>query len=106
MYIVMNRIPVNPEYWGDFEQRFMQRRGLVDQEPGFIRNLVLRPDEKSSDYHVIMTLWQDRQAFVDWTESDSFRQAHARARETPAEMYAGRNFLEMFEVVSDSTATD
>ena len=64
--------------------------------------LALRPDDESSDYHVVLTLWQDRQAFIDWTESESFRQAHAQARETPREMYAGRNVLEMFEVVSDS----
>jgi heme-degrading monooxygenase HmoA len=80
----------------------MQRRGLVDQSPGFLRNLVLRPDADSSDYHVVMTLWQDHQSFVDWTESESFRQSHAQVRNSPREMYAGRNVLEMFEVVSDS----
>ena len=104
MYMVMNRIPVNKDYWGDFEQRFIKRQKLVDQSPGFIRNLVLRPDDESSDYHIIMTLWQSRQAFIDWTESESFRQAHEQARETPREMYAGRNVLEMYEVVSDTQA--
>jgi heme-degrading monooxygenase HmoA len=102
MYIVMNRIPVNKDYWSDFEQRFLQRQGFVDQSPGFIRNLVLRPDDDSSEYHVVMTLWQTHKDFIDWTESDSFRQAHAQARETPKEMYAGRNVLEMFTVISDS----
>jgi len=102
MYVVMNRIPVNKEFWSDFERRFMQRQGLVDQSPGFIRNMVLRPDDASSDYHIVMTFWLDRQAFIDWTESESFRQAHAQARETPHEMYNGRNILEMFELVSDS----
>jgi len=102
MYVVMNRIPVNRDYWEDFEQRFMKRQGLVDQSPGFVRNMVLRPDNENSEYHIVMTLWQSHQAFIDWTESESFRQAHAQARETPGEMYAGRNVLEMFEVVSDS----
>ncbi len=102
MYVVMNRIPVNEGYQGDFEERFKSRQGLVDQSPGFIRNLVLRPDDDSSEYHVVMTLWQDRQAFLDWTKGDAFRQAHVQARETPREMYKGKNVLEMFEVVSDS----
>jgi len=102
MYIVMNRIPVNREYREDFEERFKSRQGLVDQSPGFIRNLVLRPTDDSSDYHIVMTMWQDRQAFLDWTESDAFRQAHVQARETPREMFSGRNVLETFEVVSDS----
>lgn len=104
MYIVMNRIPVNKEYQDDFEERFRQRQGLVDQSPGFIRNLVLRPTDDTSDYHVVMTLWQDRQAFLDWTESKAFREAHAQSRETPREMFAGSNVLETFEVVSDSDA--
>jgi len=102
MYVVMNRIPVNKEFWGEFEQRFMNRQGLVDQSPGFIRNMILRPDEDSSEFHIVMTLWKDQQSFVDWTESESFRQAHAQARETPREMYAGRNVLEMFELVGDT----
>ena len=102
MYVVMNRIPVKKEHWDDFEQRFKQRQGLVDQEPGFVRNMILRPDDDSSEYHVVMTFWESRQAFVDWTRSESFRQAHLSARETPREMYAGRNVLEVFDVVTDT----
>lgn len=102
MYVVMNRIPVKKEYQSDFEERFKSRQGLVDQSPGFIRNLVLRPDDDSSEYHIVMTFWQNRQAFTDWTRSDAFKQAHERARETPKEMYKGRNVLELYEAVSDS----
>ena len=105
MYIVMNRIPVIRDYQQDFEERFKRRQGLVDKSPGFIRNLVLRPDGDSSDYHIVMTMWQDRQAYLDWTESDAFHQAHVQARETPREMFNGRNILETFEVVSDSSET-
>jgi len=102
MYVVMNRIPVNPEFREDFEERFRNRLGLVEQAPGFIRNLILRPVEESSDYHVVMTLWESQQAFEDWTHSESFAQAHEKARQTPVEMYKGRNVLELFKVVSDS----
>lgn len=102
MYVVMNRIPVNKQYHEDFAERFRQRAGLVDQSPGFIRNLVLRPDDDSSDYHIVMTMWQDKAAFVAWTESDAFKQAHAQARHAPAEMFAGKSVLESFTVVSDT----
>ena len=102
MYIVMNRIPVNKEFVDDFEERFKKRLGSVDSSPGFIRNFVLRPDEESSEYHVVMTLWENKTSFEAWTQSDSFREAHKSIRETPKEMYAGRNVLEMFDVVSDS----
>ncbi|HHH35920.1 MAG TPA: antibiotic biosynthesis monooxygenase [Gammaproteobacteria bacterium] len=102
MFIVMNRIPVNPEFREDFEERFRNRAGLVEGAPGFIRNLVLRPVEDSSDCHVVMTLWESKAAFEAWTRSEAFARAHEKARHTPSEMYAGRNVLEMFEVVSDS----
>lgn len=102
MFVVMNRIPVNKEFQEDFEARFRERQGLVDQSPGFVRNMVLRPSEESSEYHIVMTLWESREAFLDWTRSEAFARAHEKARETPKAMFRGNNVLEMFEVVSDS----
>jgi len=104
MFVVMNRIPVNKAFWEDFEENFRNRQGLVDQSPGFVRHLILRPAEGSSDYHVVLTLWESKADFEAWTRSESFARAHEKARQTPPEMYAGRNVLEMFEVVSDSGA--
>jgi heme oxygenase (mycobilin-producing) len=43
MFVVMNRIPVNPEYAAQFEERFRSRAGEVDKMKGFVRNQVLRP---------------------------------------------------------------
>ena len=103
MYVVMNRIPVNKPFVEDFEERFKKRLGSVDSSPGFVRNLVLRPDEGGGEHHIVMTLWEDKASFEAWTQSDSFREAHKSIRETPKEMYAGRNVLEKFEVVSDSS---
>ncbi len=40
MFVTMNRFTIAPEHWDDFENRFKQRAGLVDGEPGFIRNAV------------------------------------------------------------------
>jgi len=102
MFVVMNRIPVNEEFREDFEARFRERQGLVDQSPGFVRNLVLRPSDGSSEYHIVMTLWESREAFEAWTRSEAFARAHEKAKETPKAMFNGRNVLEMFEVVSDS----
>ncbi len=104
MFVVMNRIPVNEPFRDEFEESFRKRQGLVDQSPGFVRNLVLRPVDDSSDYHVVLTLWESKADFEAWTRSESFVRAHEQARQTPREMYAGRNVLEMFEVVSDSAA--
>ena len=51
MFVTMNRFTINPEHRDDFENRFRQRAGLIDGEPGFIRNSVLRPQAGSSDQH-------------------------------------------------------
>lgn len=102
MFVTMNRFSIEPQYWNDFEDRFRQRAGLIDKEPGFIRNAVLRPEKGFSEQHIVMTLWESREAFEAWTKSDSFRQAHAKAGQTPKEWYAGPNKLEIFESVTDT----
>nr|CRH05793.1 Putative antibiotic biosynthesis monooxygenase [Candidatus Magnetococcus massalia] len=99
MIVVMNRIPVKSEHHESFEERFKNRAGLVDKSPGFIRNVVLRPMKETSDYHVIMTFWESEQHFMDWTQSESFREAHKNAGSNP-EIYKGPNVFEMFEAVS------
>ncbi len=103
MFVTMNRFTIDPEHWEDFENRFKQRAGLVDGEPGFIRNAVLRPAEDSGRQHIVMTLWESRDAFLAWTKSESFKKAHARAGQTPKEWFAAPTKLEIFEAVTDTS---
>ncbi len=113
MIIVTNRIPVTPGYEEEFEERFRRRAKLIDQEPGFIRNFVLRPVSRRRDpatggwkesdqtgYYLVQSYWESEQAFWDWTSSESFRKAHSE-RPNP-KMFAGANILEIHEVVFDS----
>ncbi len=103
MIVVMNRIPVKKEYQEAFEERFRTRAREVDQFPGFIRNMVLRPATEDNPYYVIMTLWESREAFEAWTQSEAFERGHRRARENAQpEMFAGRNVFEMYEVIMDT----
>jgi heme-degrading monooxygenase HmoA len=95
MIVVANRLSVAPGHEADFERRFTERESHLRSVPGFIRNLVLRPVQGNS--YVVMTFWQDRAAFEAWTQSESFRQAHARPS-TP-EMYSAPAVLEIHEVV-------
>lgn len=101
MFVVMNRIQVNPEYAGAFEDRFRQRAGEVDRMPGFLRNIVLRPVAPDDPY-VVMTLWASREAFEAWTQSEAFRRGHARSGTLPAEAFRGPSRLETFEAFLDS----
>lgn len=98
MIVVANRVPVAKGFEQDFEKRFEKRLGAVDQSPGFIRHEILRPI--MGDFYVVMTYWESKEAFEAWTQSESFRQAHANP--APKEMFAGRNVLEIHEVVQIS----
>jgi len=44
MFITMNRIDVHENRREAFAERFRQRAALVDGSPGFVRNMVLRPE--------------------------------------------------------------
>ena len=110
MFVVTNRIPVSSGSEADFEDRFRHRAHLIDQSPGFIKNLILRPvprrfnhkrgqyeETKEQGYYLVQTYWESEQAFWDWTNSESFRVAHSKR--PPAEMFAGPSVLEVHEVI-------
>lgn len=101
MLVVANRIPVASGYEDQFEARFGSDTGLSEQ-PGFIRNFVLRPIQ--GDYYTVMTFWESREQFDRWTESDHFRQRHRGS--LPPEAYRGRPTLEIYEAVRDTEAQD
>ena len=109
MFIVTNRIPVAAGHEEDFEERFRNRAHLIDQHPGFVKNLILRPIQRRFDhqtggwketdeqgYYLVQTYWESQEAFWDWTRSESFRIAHSNR--PPAEMFAGSNVLEIHEI--------
>ncbi len=102
MIVVANRILVSKGHEKAFEERFQNRVRKVDSMKGFVRNEVLRPVE--SDYYVVLTYWESKEAFEAWTKSEEFREAH-KSR-PPREMFSGPNVFEMHEVVEVSEKTD
>ena len=102
MIAVANRIPVNTQYAEAFEERFRQRAGMVDQMPGFISNLVLRPLTPNDPY-IVLTYWESREAFEVWTHSEAFLKGHARSSTLPKEAFTGPSKLEIHQVILDST---
>ena len=103
MYIVTNRVPVAAEYAEMFEQRFRERAGQIDKQPGFVRMQVLRPDTPDTPY-LVQTTWTDRQAFEAWVGSDDFKLAHRNPM--PKEAFSGEGRIEKFDVVIESGASD
>lgn len=105
MIITMNRIPVREEYGAQFEETFRNRAQLVDAMPGFIRNQVLRPTSPGDPY-IILTEWASRRHFEEWVHSEAFKEGHALSGSLPREAFAGRNTLELFEIVLDTAHPD
>jgi heme oxygenase (mycobilin-producing) len=102
MYIVTNRVPVAESFTGTFEQRFRDRAGQIDKQPGFIRMQVLRPDSPDTPY-LVQTTWKDKAAFEAWVGSDDFRLAHSNPM--PKEAFNGEGRLERFEVLIDAQSS-
>lgn len=75
MFVVTNRVAVETDWTEQFEERFRQRAGQVDKQPGFVRMEIMRPADENSPY-LVMTVWKDEQAFRDWVGSDDFKLAH------------------------------
>ncbi|MGJ3241204.1 MAG: antibiotic biosynthesis monooxygenase family protein [Anaerolineae bacterium] len=102
MIVTCNRIPVNPEHAEAFEERFADRSALVDGMPGFISFQLLRP-QKAEDPYIVMTFWESKEHFQAWTQSDEFKEGHARSGSLPPETFSGHPKLEMFDVIQSTT---
>lgn len=73
-YAVFNNIPVTEEGREIFEERFMSRARRIEGTEGFGAIRVLRPLE--SDVYVILTMWQNEDAFKAWQSSENYAVAH------------------------------
>lgn len=105
MITVANRIYVNPDHADHFEDNFRNRAGLVDKMPGFLSNQLLRP-VKAGDPYIVLTLWNSRADFDAWVGSDAFKQGHARSGSLPKEAFTQPSYVELHEIIQDSTRPD
>ena len=98
-YIAMNRFRIAPGREPVFEEMWRSRESYLAEVPGFEEFHLLRgPSDQSATLYASHTVWDSRESFVRWTESDSFRKTHARAR-APEGTYLGPPQLEGFEVI-------
>lgn len=96
MYVVMNRFTINPGKNAAFEERWRGRKSYLDQTPGFIKFRLLKLDDT---HYSSYAEWETQASFEDWTQSESFRKAHAQG--APEGVMAGPPQLERWEVVLD-----
>jgi heme oxygenase (mycobilin-producing) len=102
-FVAVNVLTV-PEGAGEtLEQRFARRAGSVEKAAGFEHFELLRPLQ-GTDAYLVYTRWSDREAFQEWTRSQSFSAGHGQASgraesERPA---ATGSTIWSFEVVAEA----
>jgi heme-degrading monooxygenase HmoA len=75
----INAIDV-PEGMGEMlEQRFAQRLGAVDRQPGFEGFELLRPTGEAERRYFVVTHWRSVEDFDNWVSSADFGKGHAHA---------------------------
>jgi len=95
----MNRFKIAKDYETEFVRRWKERDSRLEQVPGFQSFSLLKGPE--AEDHILFashTVWASREDFDNWTTSDNFRAAHARAS-MPEGTYLDRPNLELFEKV-------
>jgi heme-degrading monooxygenase HmoA len=76
--VKINAITV-PEGMGDeVAKRFAQRASAVDDQEGFLGFSLMRPTDDRRTW-LVVTEWQDEQAFDAWVSSPAFAYGHRAA---------------------------
>lgn len=76
-FVAINYIHCTPEYKERFEFLFGTRTKAIDTMPGFINMQVLKPVKENDDY-LIISYWENEEAFKTWTKSEAFLKGHSR----------------------------
>ncbi|CAN5668176.1 N/A [soil metagenome] len=76
MIAITNSLPVKEGAADQVVQRFAESRGNVQDFPGFVSMEVLKSEEASEV--LVITWWEDREAFQSWVHSEDFKKAHGR----------------------------
>jgi heme-degrading monooxygenase HmoA len=99
MFLAMNRFKVSLGKEEDFISIWKNRESYLDGVPGFLSFNLLQ-GETNEDHTLFSShaMWESRTAFVDWTQSESFRNAHKNAG-AAKHVYNGHPKLELFDAV-------
>ena len=100
MYIAMNRFRIKPGCVQDFIEVWKNRDTYLDAVPGF-KAFHLLQGASSDEYTLFASHseWASKQDFINWTESEAFRKAHAGAGGKSRDIYLGPPQFEGFESV-------
>ncbi len=82
-FVAINYIQCQENYKNRFEQLFATRAHAIDRIPGFIDMQVLKPKKDDNEY-LIVSFWENENAFLSWTKSPEFIEGHKRGFEDVA----------------------
>lgn len=100
MYIAMNRFRIAVGFEADFIAVWKNRESHLDKVPGFVEfHLLQGATDETCTLFASHAVWETEEAFINWTHSEAFRQAHANAGKSTREMYLGPPNFEGFNVV-------
>ncbi|MEM9437911.1 MAG: antibiotic biosynthesis monooxygenase [Pseudomonadota bacterium] len=103
MYIAMNRFRVTDGNEKEFEEIWLNRESFLQKEPGFVEFHMLRgPNADGITLYASHTVWSDEEAFLNWTRSQSFRDAHKGAGSRKS-LYDGHPKFEGFTAIQHIT---
>ena len=99
MYIAMNRFKIVLGKEKDFEKVWKDRDTHLEKVPGFKNfNLVRREIKENHTLYASHSIWNSKEAFIDWTKSEAFRLVHKNAAQH-RDLYLGAPDFEGFDVV-------
>lgn len=98
MFVVCNRVTINPDHAAQFESLFLSRAKKVDTMPGFISFQLLKP-MKASDGYMVMVTWESKEAYHAWLKSESFHEGHSRTGSLPEGTMTAPQTLELYELL-------
>ncbi|MDP6606757.1 MAG: antibiotic biosynthesis monooxygenase [Dehalococcoidia bacterium] len=73
MFIAQNRFKMNAGFGEHFERA--PQRSQVGEVPGFL--FTARPKGDDEGVYINLSVWESRETYDAWRESDAFQQAHA-----------------------------
>jgi heme-degrading monooxygenase HmoA len=100
MFIAMNRFMVNDGKGEAFEERWRTRQTYLNEVPGFVHFSLLKGD--TAGEYISHSMWESREAFVAWTQSESFAAGHRQG--SMEGMLAGPPQVSLYEAVIEEGA--
>ena len=99
MFIAMNRFKIALGFEDGFEKVWRERDSYLSEVEGFVSfNLMKGMVTEEFVLYASHSVWQSKEAFEAWRESEHFRKAHAQTS-APKGTYLGHPDLELFDSV-------